>query len=147
MNIQRAVDAIKTKQSTIKHGICCKWRIFTTLIPITVECNDNRIIWDIFTVTPHGCHNVSDHRQLDCLFCKVFTLTYQSCTFLPFALGINRWAVDSPHKGPVMWKALPCYDGIKIKRKKTTVVWIANTCKWPTCVLFILGNSNGMLQW
>ena len=28
----------------------------------------------------------------------------------PFVKGIHRWPVDSPHKGPVMWKALPCHD-------------------------------------
>ena len=26
--------------------------------------------------------------------------------------GIHRWPVDSPHKGPVMWKAFPCDDSL-----------------------------------
>ena len=27
-----------------------------------------------------------------------------------FDWELNTWPVDSPHKGPVMWKALPCHD-------------------------------------
>ena len=30
--------------------------------------------------------------------------------YWPFVRGIHWWPVDSPHKGPVMWKALPCHD-------------------------------------
>ena len=29
-----------------------------------------------------------------------------------FVRGIHQWVVDSPHKGPVMWKAFPCHDAI-----------------------------------
>ena len=28
----------------------------------------------------------------------------------PFVTGINWCSLDSPHKGPVMWKAFPCHD-------------------------------------
>ena len=30
--------------------------------------------------------------------------------YWPFERGIHQWLVDSPHKGPVMQKAFPCYD-------------------------------------
>ena len=32
--------------------------------------------------------------------------------YWPLCEGIHRWPVDSPHKGPVMRKAFPCYDVI-----------------------------------
>ena len=32
--------------------------------------------------------------------------------YWPFVRGIHQWPVDSPHKGPVMLKAFPCYDVI-----------------------------------
>ena len=30
--------------------------------------------------------------------------------YWPFVRGIHRWAVDSPHKGPVTWTMFPCHD-------------------------------------
>ena len=32
----------------------------------------------------------------------------------PFVGRIYRWSLDSPHKGPVMWKAFPCHDVIML---------------------------------
>ena len=36
---------------------------------------------------------------------------YWSST-LPFVRGIHRWPMDSPHKGPVIYKMFPCYNAI-----------------------------------
>ena len=35
---------------------------------------------------------------------------YQSSASLAFVRGIHRWPVNSPHKGPVMWKMFPFDD-------------------------------------
>ena len=35
-------------------------------------------------------------------------ITHPHCC--PFVRGIHQWLVDSPHKGTVMWKALPCQN-------------------------------------
>ena len=35
---------------------------------------------------------------------------HPSSTSYPFLRGIHQWLVDSPHKGPVMWKTLPSHD-------------------------------------
>ena len=37
----------------------------------------------------------------------------QSSASLAFVRGIHRWAVNSPHKGPVTWKLFP-FDGVFI---------------------------------
>ena len=37
---------------------------------------------------------------------------HQSSASLAFVRGINRWPVDSPHKGPVTWKMFPFDDVI-----------------------------------
>ena len=38
----------------------------------------------------------------------------QSSASLAFVRGIHRWPVNSPHKGPVMWKVFPFDDVIMI---------------------------------
>ena len=35
---------------------------------------------------------------------------HQRVRYWPFVMGIHRWPVDSPHKGPVMWKVFPLCD-------------------------------------
>ena len=35
---------------------------------------------------------------------------HQSPCYRPFVMGIHRWPVDSPHKGPVTRKAFPLHD-------------------------------------
>ena len=39
-------------------------------------------------------------------------LVYQSLLYWPFVKGIHWCLVDSPHKGPITWKALSCNDVI-----------------------------------
>ena len=43
----------------------------------------------------------------------LFRLTHrrriESPHYWPFVRGIHRSPADSPHKGPVMWKAFPCH--------------------------------------
>ena len=40
---------------------------------------------------------------------------HQSSASLAFVMGIHRWPVNYPHKGPVMWKMFPFDDVIMIK--------------------------------
>ena len=39
---------------------------------------------------------------------------HKSSASLAFVLGIHRWPVNSPHKGPVTWKMFPFYDIIMV---------------------------------
>ena len=69
------------------------------------------------TVTSRECHEGSNHRQLDCLFntlLRIMTGIIKHAHYWPFMRGIHQSPVDSPHKWPVMQKALPCHDVIII---------------------------------
>ena len=85
----------------------------------------------IITMMSHDHHGISIHWQLDCLFnsCPLWyqrkhqsTVNFTVCSTVvhsdikgnikaldnwPFVNGIHWWPVDSPHKGPVMWKVFP----------------------------------------
>ena len=58
---------------------------------------------------------ISNHWQLNCFFNRLFRLpskkTWKS-SLLVCCGHIHWWSMDSPHKGPVMWKAFPCHDFI-----------------------------------
>ena len=64
------------------------------------------------------CDSVSNHRRLDCLLNRLFghrsKKTSKSAS-LALVWGIHRWPVNSPHKGPVMWKMFPFDDVIMVK--------------------------------
>ena len=53
---------------------------------------------------------------------------HQSSVWLAFVSGIHQWPVDSPHKGPVIWKMFPFDDIIMICR--ITQTW--------TCLFILL---------
>ena len=60
-------------------------------------------------------NGVSNHQPHDCLFIHLFrrrTTKHQSSASLAFVLGIHRWPVNSPHKGPVTRKMFPFDDVI-----------------------------------
>ena len=62
------------------------------------------VSWLLPTTWRHnerGC--ISNHRRLDCLLNRLFRRRkkHQSSASLAFVMGIHRWPVDSPHKGPV----------------------------------------------
>ena len=68
-----------------------------------------RVDYKVNTIaaTSHERHSFSNHRQCDFLFNRLFRLTkkHWSPRHWPFVRGNHRWPVDSPHKGPVTWKA------------------------------------------
>ena len=54
---------------------------------------------------------------------------HQSSTSQAFVRGIHWWPVDSPHKGPVMWKMLPSDDAMinmAVNRQQAIVKPITN---------------------
>ena len=56
---------------------------------------------------------VSNHRSFDCLFnrlCGLISKKHQSPRNWPFVMGIHRWPVKSPHKGPVTGEKHPLDD-------------------------------------
>ena len=75
--------------------------------------------WSFIRVILYKCQRVSNHYQLDCLLNNLFRLTttkenIQIPHYWPFVRGIHQWPVDSPHKGPAMWKTFPCNDMIMV---------------------------------
>ena len=76
-------------------------------------------LWAVFhlciTVTPHECHGVWNHHANRLFVKKVLQANckenIKAKDYWFFVWGTNlRWVVDSPHKGPVMWKESPCHD-------------------------------------
>ena len=58
---------------------------------------------------------VSTHWRLDCysiVYAGVNQRKHLSAASLAFVRGIHRWPVNSPHKGPVTRRMLPCDDVI-----------------------------------
>ena len=78
----------------------------------------------IFTgyIMSYERYGFPNHRPFDCFFNSLFRLTskkkHQSSALptIPYR-EINRWSLDSPHKGPVMPKAFP----VKYTRPITTI--------------------------
>ena len=60
----------------------------------------------------NDCHSISNHWQLDCVFNHLFRQTSKSLCYLPFVKKINRWLMDSPHKGQVTQEAVSWHDVI-----------------------------------
>ena len=64
--------------------------------------------------TSHEGNDISNHRQLDCLFHSLFWLTAKKTCKLRIAhplCGKVDWSpVDSLPKRPIMQKAFPCHD-------------------------------------
>ena len=53
---------------------------------------------------------VLNHRSFDCLFnrlCGPTPKNHSSPHYWPFVMGIHRWLMNSPHKGPVTRTNLP----------------------------------------
>ena len=57
-------------------------------------------------------HDISNHWHLDCLLNHSGThqRKRQSSMSVAFVRGTHRWLVESPHKGPIMWKMFPFDD-------------------------------------
>ena len=72
------------------------------------------------TMTYNERGGVSNHQPYDCLLKRLFgrrsnkpsKLRVQSSASLAFLRGIQRWPVNSPHKGPVTRKMFPFDDVI-----------------------------------
>ena len=70
--------------------------------------------------TSHLCHGVSNHHQLDSLFNSLFMLKKSKHKGIilpaifpgnpPVTGEIHRWPMESPHKGPLMWKSFLCHN-------------------------------------
>ena len=57
--------------------------------------------------------SVSNHQPHDCLLNRIVRRRSKNTSKLrvtAFVLGIHRWPVNSPHKGPVTRKMFPSYD-------------------------------------
>ena len=74
------------------------WRPYDTVM--------KGVTWPFLLQWRHNERNgVPNHLRLVCsTVCSGADKKYQSSTSLAFVRGIQIWPVDSPHKGPVMWK-------------------------------------------
>ena len=119
----------------------------TQVGPMLAPWTMNFAIWDYFRISvtethfgslfwnfsllslQQSCehHGVSNHQQLECLFNSMFRLTTRK-TSIPCTTGICeqleilRWPADSPHKGPVMWKAFPSHQRTANMSRRACVV-------------------------
>ena len=52
---------------------------------------------------------------------------HQSSASVAFVLGIHRWPMNSPYKGPVTRKMFPFHDVIVIFRENEVITWAVDT--------------------
>ena len=109
------------------------WSQGKSIQDITASPTDGNDLDGFITLISHEGHGISNHWQLNCVFNSLFwprtmkiskllnvlamehddVLTWKCFPYYcPFVRGIHRWPVDSPHKGPVMRKPLPCRNVI-----------------------------------
>ena len=83
----------------------------------------------------------SDHQPHDCLL-KVYSgadeRKHQSSASLAFVLGIHRWPVNSPHKGPITRKMFPFDDVISVYMVKKDFMSYRAYIRFPLMVIFHL---------
>ena len=86
-------------------------------------------IFSCMDLTLRWCHNehdgVSNYRRLECLLSRLFMRRSKKTSKLcvtSLSLGIHRWPVDFPHKGPVMRKIFPFRDVIMTHMSAVPVV-------------------------
>ena len=95
--------------------------------PISLtDCVQKLPCYIYYNSTSHERHDVSNHRQLHCLFNSVVWLTErinQSYASLSLCKGNPRVSVGFPHKRPVMRKACPpVMISSTITRQRTSLV-------------------------
>ena len=82
-----------------KRGLSYQWSTLVAGLTNTLLNMSVMAFW--ITSNSTACSTVcsdKQHRNMKALH------------YWPFEMGIHQWLVDSPHKGPVMQKAFPCYD-------------------------------------
>ena len=85
----------------------------------------------------NGRDSVSNHQHQDCLLNRLFRRRSKKTSKLRvtgFVLGIHRWPVNSPHKGPVTRKMFPFNDVIMdmLKKADSTKNWfVTKTIRRP----------------
>ena len=89
-------------------------------------------------MTSHGCHNVSNHRQFDCLLTNPLSVkqTLKIPLYCPFVRGNRPVSSGFPHKGSVMWKIF--LDVIIHQHNEAMGLLISNCIsELDTCVYII----------
>ena len=90
-----------------------------SLAALMRACGYEALVWAYREITLRWRHNgrdsVSNHQPHDCLLNRLFRRRSKNTSKLRvtgFVLGIHRWPVNSPHKGPVTRKMFPFDDMI-----------------------------------
>ena len=82
--------------------------------------NENYLRFTVSLQRRHYEHDdISNHQPHDCLLTRLFrrrSKKHQSPASLAFVCRIQRWPVNSPHKGPVTRKMFPYDDVIMMTR-------------------------------
>ena len=91
--------------------------------------HDSNSIW---------CYGVSNHPQLECLLKmlqanKVIITIYAK--WLVLCKGINRWRMDSHHKGTVMQKTISLHN---------VILQMSHPFKWPAAWMFAQQIASGV---
>ena len=89
------------------------------------------LIFGGITMTSHERHCVWNHPQLN-----LFRLTTKKTSNVDVTGPL--WPVDSPHKGPVMLKEVPCYD---VTKKITTRATPTFLMIHFVCLLILINNE------
>ena len=92
--------------------------------------NMNSLLHDDACMKLQWRHNkrdaISNRRRIDCLLNRLlrrkWKKTHQNYASLAFVRGIQRWAVNSPHKGPETRKVFPFDD-----------IFMINSKVWDVC--------------
>ena len=92
---------------------------------------------------------VSNYRCLDCFIQPFVQAQIKENIKAPrhwsFVRGIDQWPVETPHKGPVMWKMFPFDDVIVYCR--ITIIWATEINSfWPTDVIWRHGAEPKLTQ-
>ena len=99
--------------------------------------------WDWSLRWRHNeCDGVSNQQLHDCLLNRLFRRRskHQSSVSLAFVRGIHRWAVNSPHKGPVTWNMFHLMTSSCVEY---TCLWVGDT--WQISENFVSHSTIPML--
>ena len=109
--------------------------LFNCSLVIADICKVFSVVTSSIAVMNNEHDGISNHRPIDCLLSHLFSCRSKKRSKLHvtgFVRGIHLWLVNSPHKGPVMWKMLPFDDIIMIMviGLCSTLVWVPDTLQW-----------------
>ena len=119
----------------------CQWHVLEVhgQIPL-VQChNKTHIHYNDVIVTMMATQIISLTIVNSTVYSGADQRNQQSFASLAFVLGIHRWPVNSPHKGPGTRKMFPFYDVIMLSTNRMHIVCDAiNIVTWSSLIIVLL---------